>query len=131
MTRTNAGASRSAYITHERTLFFAHRGGSALAPENTLPAFENGLKLGADALETDIHYTRDGETGWVNRDCSAAGLAEIMADIIRQPEQIVVLNRAILERRDQMIKSPAAHVAEMDAIYDELVIAPTDTVAPA
>jgi glycerophosphoryl diester phosphodiesterase len=61
MTKANAGAPRSAYTTHERPLFFAHRGGSALAPENTLPAFENGLKLGADALETDIHYTRDGE----------------------------------------------------------------------
>jgi glycerophosphoryl diester phosphodiesterase len=61
MTNANAGAPRSAYTTHERPLFFAHRGGSALAPENTMPAFENGLKLGADALETDIHYTRDGE----------------------------------------------------------------------
>lgn len=58
---SDASATRSAYTTHERPLFFAHRGGSTLAPENTLPAFENGLKLGADALETDIHYTRDGE----------------------------------------------------------------------
>lgn len=49
------------YVTHERPLFFAHRGGSALAPENTLPAFENGMRLGADALELDVHYTRDGE----------------------------------------------------------------------
>jgi glycerophosphoryl diester phosphodiesterase len=56
-----ASASRPPYTTHERPLFFAHRGGSALAPENTLPAFENGLALGADALELDIHYTRDGE----------------------------------------------------------------------
>ncbi|HEU0026541.1 MAG TPA: glycerophosphodiester phosphodiesterase [Ktedonobacterales bacterium] len=53
--------SRPPYTTHERPLFFAHRGGSALAPENTLPAYERGLALGADALELDIHYTRDGE----------------------------------------------------------------------
>lgn len=52
---------RHPYVAHERPLFFAHRGGSALAPENTLPAFENGLSLGADALELDVHYTRDGE----------------------------------------------------------------------
>ncbi|MDE3229445.1 MAG: glycerophosphodiester phosphodiesterase [Chloroflexota bacterium] len=54
-------APRHPCVTHERPLFFAHRGGSALAPENTLPAFENGVALGADALELDVHYTRDGE----------------------------------------------------------------------
>ena len=52
---------RHPYVTHERPLFFAHRGGSALAPENTMPAYENGMRLGADSLELDVHYTRDGE----------------------------------------------------------------------
>ena len=40
---------------------FAHRGGSALAPENTLAAFDNGMALGADGLELDVHLSRDGE----------------------------------------------------------------------
>lgn len=53
--------ARHPFVTHERPLFFAHRGGSALAPENTLPAYENGLRYGADALELDVHYSRDGE----------------------------------------------------------------------
>jgi glycerophosphoryl diester phosphodiesterase len=39
---------------------FAHRGGAALAPENTLAAFDNGLALGADGLELDVHLSRDG-----------------------------------------------------------------------
>lgn len=52
---------RLPFVSHERPLFFAHRGGSALAPENTLTAYENGLSFGADALELDVHYTRDGE----------------------------------------------------------------------
>lgn len=39
---------------------FAHRGGSALAPENTLTAFDAGLALGADGLELDVHLSRDG-----------------------------------------------------------------------
>ncbi len=52
---------RHPYVAHERPLFFAHRGGSALAPENTLPAYENGMRYQADALELDVHYTRDGE----------------------------------------------------------------------
>ena len=48
-------------MRHERPLFFAHRGGSLLRPENTLPAFEHGMSFGADALELDIQQTRDGE----------------------------------------------------------------------
>jgi len=50
------------YLIHPRPLFFAHRGGAALAPENTLVAYEKGVALGADALELDIHTTRDGVT---------------------------------------------------------------------
>jgi glycerophosphoryl diester phosphodiesterase len=53
--------SQRPYLTHDGPLFFAHRGGSALAPENTLVAFEKGLSYGADALELDVHPTRDGE----------------------------------------------------------------------
>lgn len=39
---------------------FAHRGGSALRPENTLAAFDHGLSLGADGLEFDVRLSRDG-----------------------------------------------------------------------
>jgi glycerophosphoryl diester phosphodiesterase len=39
---------------------FAHRGGAALAPENTMAAFERGLALGADGLELDVRLSRDG-----------------------------------------------------------------------
>jgi glycerophosphoryl diester phosphodiesterase len=41
-------------------LVFAHRGGRALGPENTLTAFDAGLAAGADALELDVHVSRDG-----------------------------------------------------------------------
>src|SRR5262245_60629173 len=43
-----------------RPLVFAHRGGSRLAPENTMAAFDRGLALGADGLELDVHLSRDG-----------------------------------------------------------------------
>ena len=46
-------------LDHDRPLLFAHRGGAALAPENTLPAFLNGVRLGADALELDVRLTAD------------------------------------------------------------------------
>lgn len=38
----------------------AHRGGSALAPENTLAAFDRAAALGADAVETDVRLSADG-----------------------------------------------------------------------
>ena len=39
---------------------FAHRGANAVAPENTLPAFEKALELGADGIELDVQATADG-----------------------------------------------------------------------
>jgi len=39
--------------------FCAHRGVSALMPENTLPAFAASLALGADEIEFDIRLTKD------------------------------------------------------------------------
>jgi glycerophosphoryl diester phosphodiesterase len=41
-------------------LVFAHRGGARLAPENTMAAFANGLALGSDGIECDVHLSRDG-----------------------------------------------------------------------
>jgi glycerophosphoryl diester phosphodiesterase len=39
---------------------FAHRGGSALAPENTIAAFDSGLARGAQGLELDVRLSADG-----------------------------------------------------------------------
>lgn len=47
-------------LSSVRPLVFAHRGGSALAPENTLAAFDRGLAAGADGLELDVRLSRDG-----------------------------------------------------------------------
>ena len=41
-------------------LVIAHRGGAALAPENTLDAFRNAIALGVDMIEIDVHLSRDG-----------------------------------------------------------------------
>src|SRR5713226_1325603 len=38
----------------------AHRGGSLLAPENTLAAFRNALTLPVDTIEMDVQMSRDG-----------------------------------------------------------------------
>jgi glycerophosphoryl diester phosphodiesterase len=48
------------YLALPAPWLVAHRGGSALAPENTLAAFEQAAALGADAIETDVRLTADG-----------------------------------------------------------------------
>ena len=69
-------------------LVIAHRGASAYAPENTMPAFELAVRQEADMLELDVQRSADGalvvfhdETterwdGWRRRvvDCSLADL---------------------------------------------------------
>lgn len=44
-----------------RPLIFAHRGACRVAPENTLPAFQAALDLGADGVELDVQYSSDGK----------------------------------------------------------------------
>ncbi len=41
-------------------IVIAHRGASAYAPENTEAAFDLGVEMGSDAIETDLRATRDG-----------------------------------------------------------------------
>jgi glycerophosphoryl diester phosphodiesterase len=48
------------FFVSTRPLVFAHRGGGALAPENTMAAFDNGLALGADGIELDVRLSCDG-----------------------------------------------------------------------
>ena len=43
-----------------RRLVYAHRGGMALSPENTIAAFDRGMAAGADGLELDVRLSRDG-----------------------------------------------------------------------
>ena len=38
----------------------AHRGYKAKHPENTMGAFEGAVNVGAHAIETDIHLSKDG-----------------------------------------------------------------------
>ncbi|MBK7975237.1 MAG: glycerophosphodiester phosphodiesterase [Deltaproteobacteria bacterium] len=58
--------------------WIAHRGASADCPENTMAAFEEALRQGADAIELDVRLARDGEVvvihdGTLIRTTGAAG----------------------------------------------------------
>lgn len=51
-----------------RPLVVAHRGNSAVAPQNTLAAFEAAWRAGAHSIEIDIQPTADGEVVVIHDD---------------------------------------------------------------
>lgn len=67
----------------------AHRGASALAPENTLEAFRRAVEDGAGGLELDVHLTSDGHVvvihdATVERTTNGTGaVAEMTFDELR------------------------------------------------
>ncbi len=72
-----------------RRLVIAHRGASAYAPENTMPAFQLAVEQGADAIELDVRVTRDGvpvvlhDTTTARTTDVAGDLADTTADRLR------------------------------------------------
>jgi glycerophosphoryl diester phosphodiesterase len=69
-------------------LVSAHRGGAGYAPENTLIAFQNAVRLGVDELEMDTQLTSDGELIVLHDDtldrttnCSGAANAHSLAEV--------------------------------------------------
>lgn len=46
---------------HHSVLVVAHRGDWRFAPENSLPAIDNAIKMGVDIVELDVARTKDGQ----------------------------------------------------------------------
>lgn len=79
-----------------------------------------GIPVIANAIGGMTDYTREGETGWLNRSCSSAGLARIMTSVIEQPQEVVSLNARLRASREVIIKPLSRHAAEMDDLYREM-----------
>jgi glycerophosphoryl diester phosphodiesterase len=110
-----------------RPLVFAHRGGSALAPENTMRAFANGLSLGADGIELDVHLSRDGmavvnHDATVDRTTSGRGAVSSLtaADLARL--DVPALSDVLAEFRDTRV------IIELKVNRKELARAVVDVV---
>ncbi|MDP5273959.1 glycerophosphodiester phosphodiesterase [Chengkuizengella axinellae] len=52
---------KNVFISDGSPLVIAHRGGADIMPENTLTAFEHSRQMGVDALEFDVHLSKDGK----------------------------------------------------------------------
>jgi glycerophosphoryl diester phosphodiesterase len=63
-------------------LVIAHRGASFELPENTLPAFERAIELGADYVELDVHADSAGELVVVHDRPRAGGAYPTLAEAL-------------------------------------------------
>jgi len=108
----------------------AHRGASALAPENTLASFTAALDLGVAVVETDIRATRDGAlvlchderltrlTGQPTRiaDCTLAELRQIS---LGHDEQGIAQTLATSEELLQLVAGRARVLFDMKIPQEE------------
>jgi glycerophosphoryl diester phosphodiesterase len=67
-----------------RPRLYAHRGASAVLPENTMAAFRRALHDGANALELDVHRTSDGHFV-VCHDADGIRTAGVAEEVHRSP----------------------------------------------
>lgn len=82
-------ASQIAFIRNPQIV--SHRGGGIYAPENTLVSIEQGIDLGADAIEIDVRFTSDGipilfhdsTTARTTNDLQDRAIATMPFDIVR------------------------------------------------
>jgi glycerophosphoryl diester phosphodiesterase len=77
------------------TAVIAHRGASAVRRENTVEAFVEARRLGADMVELDVRRTRDG-TLVIHHDASLPGLGpivELRRDVL--PTWVPTLEQAV------------------------------------
>lgn len=85
---TSLSGTENTPATGNAAIVSAHRGGAAYAPENTLMAMDNAIRLGVDQLETDTQLTSDGVLVLIHddtldrtTDCSGAVNALTLAEI--------------------------------------------------
>lgn len=80
-----------------------------------------GIPVLGNAVGGITDYVREGETGWLNHERTAAGLAQVMRAIIERPEQIVHLNANIRASHRDIVKPFSDHYAELMRIYGGLL----------
>lgn len=51
-----------------KTRIYGHRGAAAYAPENTMSSFAMAYEMGADAIELDVHLSKDGKVVVIHDD---------------------------------------------------------------
>ena len=116
--------------------FSLHRGASRYAPENTLPAFQKAIRLGADFIEFDVRTTSDGKF-YLLHDSALDGKTNGKGPIAQTPSSVIAtLSAGVkfgkpyadvgLPTLDDFLTTVAGKV---DLYFDAKAIAPESLVA--
>ncbi|MFZ0043929.1 MAG: glycosyltransferase [Solirubrobacteraceae bacterium] len=90
-----------------------------------------GIPVIGNAIGAIPDYVLPGQTGWLNRSCSAQELADLMARAIADPNEVGRLSETAIARRDDLIHPLPIGLAELATVYDELVSRTRHTTADA
>ena len=102
--------------SREKFVNYAHRGASAYCPENTMMSFYEGIRMGANGIETDVRRTSDGvlvlfHDSDIERVCAEVGRIDEMTY-----EQLcaITVKSGTLADRIPTLDDFLAHFAFMD-----------------
>jgi len=120
---------RSRFFDHPGPLAFAHRGGASDAPENSMAAFEQAVRMGYRYLETDAHVTADGvvlafHDHALDRVTDGVGtIAELSWSDVRRAridgrEPIARLDELLDAFPDAFVNIDAKHDAAVEGVVD-------------
>lgn len=99
----------------------AHRGFSAIAPENTLPAFEEACKKGFYGVEFDIQLSKDGEWFVIHNDSvkNMTGKNKKISEMYwEQIMKLEVINGANIEKYEDVKIPTLEETLELLSKYD-------------
>ena len=107
MIPAHAAAARNikSVMEDKQVLKIAHRGAARYAPENTLLAVIEALRLGAHAVEIDVHRTLDGgvivmHDHSVRRTTGSIGFIEALS--LREIKQLKVRQKEVIPTLDEV-----------------------------
>lgn len=120
---------------HSSVLVVAHRGDWRNAPENSLPAIDNAIKMGVDIVELDVQRTKDGtiilmHDGTLDRTTTGKGkVSDWTLDsiqslklkngcAIRTKEVIPTLEQALLHAKGKIM----INLDKADRYFDEVYL---------
>uniref|UniRef100_A0A7J3QFV5 Glycerophosphodiester phosphodiesterase n=1 Tax=Ignisphaera aggregans TaxID=334771 RepID=A0A7J3QFV5_9CREN len=109
-------------------LLIAHRGASAYEPENTLAAFRKAIEMGADAIEFDVRFTRDGIPIIIHDEDlkRVAGIEERVCNLtLDKLKKIVIMGKEQVPTLDEVLSEFRGKIAmfiEIKELIDEKYI---------
>jgi glycerophosphoryl diester phosphodiesterase len=92
-----------------RPLRVGHRGAAALAPENTLQAFEAALAHGVDAIEFDVVLARDGLEVAHDRGRRDAPSLDEALEFLRRHDVVAHVDLKAVGREDALVAAIRRH----------------------